>query len=111
MEFDIGAEHSRLLRLTLPRFSFSPEIDISAEHVRLRRSTLPFRFFFFFREFDIGSEHARLLRVARPLWFIYFFFIYFLLSNSRYRPRAYSCMSFELFFSGMRPVRNMPGGA
>ena len=82
MEFDIGAEHARLLRLTLPRFSFSPEIDISAEHVRLRRSTLPFCFFFFSRESDIGSEHARLLRVARPLWFIDFLNLFSFIEQS-----------------------------
>ena len=99
MEFDIGAEHARLLRLTLPRFSFSPEIDISAEHVRLRRSTLPF-FSLFFSESSTLVPSMRVYSVLRvPLVNLFLFFpIYFLLSNIRYRPRAYSCMSFELFF-------------
>ena len=100
MEFDIGAEHARLLRLTLPRFSFSPEIDISAEHVRLRRSTLPLYFFPLFfprvRHWFRACAFYSVLRVR--FGSSIYFFIYFLLSNSRYRPRAYSCMSFNLFF-------------
>ena len=97
MEFDIVAEHSRLLRLTLPRFSSSPEIDISAEHVRLRRSTLPFFLLLSFPRFRYWFRTCAFTPCcASPLVHL-FFFLYFLFSNIRCRPRAYACMSSELF--------------
>ena len=83
MEFGIGAEHARLLRLTLPRFSFCPEIDISAEHVRLRRSTLPLYFFplfFFSSESSTLVPSMRVYSVLRvPLVNLFLFFSPFFL--------------------------------
>ena len=104
MEFDIGAEHARLLRLTLPRFSFSPEIDISAEHVRLRRSTLPF-FSFLCPESSILVPNMRVYSVLRVPFgsSIFFPFIFFYRTFDIGPGRTRVCHLISFFWNASGP--------